>query len=186
MVGFVAERSRELRARMAESAPCRSCAFDARQSTTAFVGYGHELTHSLQPKRMTPNRLARLAKLTWAAPCSLVGLLAAAIALPFGARGRVMSGVLEIALTRSETTRAAVLRRLPFRAITLGHVVIGAGDEDLDHSRAHELVHVRQYERWGLAFFIAYAASSAWQLMRGRRAYWDNHFEVEARRLSGE
>ena len=35
--------------------------------------------------------------------------------------------------------------------------------------------------RLGLVFFLAYAASSLWQLLRGRRAYWDNHFEVEAR-----
>jgi hypothetical protein len=34
-------------------------------------------------------------------------------------------------------------------------------------------------------FFAAYAGSSLWQLLRGRRAYWDNHFEVEARALEG-
>jgi hypothetical protein len=44
---------------------------------------------------------------------------------------------------------------------------------------------VRQYERWGLLFYPAYGLSSLWQLLRGRRPYWDNVFEVEARRRSG-
>ena len=75
---------------------------------------------------------------------------------------------------------------MPFRAIALGHVVIAVGRIELDAMRAHEQVHVRQCERWGIAFFPAYAASSLWQLLRGRNAYWDNHFEVEARRLSAD
>jgi hypothetical protein len=44
-------------------------------------------------------------------------------------------------------------------------------------------VHVRQYERWGVLFFPLYAASSLWQLARGRDPYRDNRFEREAFRL---
>jgi hypothetical protein len=51
--------------------------------------------------------------------------------------------------------------------------------------RAHEQAHVRQYERWGLFFFVAYPAASLWQLLRCRRPYLDNWFEVQARERSG-
>ena len=38
-----------------------------------------------------------------------------------------------------------------------------------DALRAHERVHVAQAEHWGPLFFVAYAASSAWQLFSGGR-----------------
>ena len=50
----------------------------------------------------------------------------------------------------------------------------------LSSLRAHEQVHVRQYERWGLFFVPAYLVSSLWQLLRGRHIYRDNCFEREA------
>ena len=68
-----------------------------------------------------------------------------------------------------------------FDAITLGHVVIGASPAALARCRAHERVHVRQYERFGVLFFPLYAASSALQWLRGRDPYWDNRFERQAR-----
>jgi hypothetical protein len=46
-------------------------------------------------------------------------------------------------------------------------------------------VHVRQYERWGPLFVPAYLVSSLVLWLRGRDPYWDNPFEVEARRLGG-
>jgi hypothetical protein len=50
----------------------------------------------------------------------------------------------------------------------------------LDHCRTHELVHVRQYERWGPLFVPAYLASSAIIWLRGGDPYRDNPFEREA------
>lgn len=58
--------------------------------------------------------------------------------------------------------------------------------EELQRIGPHERVHVEQYERWGLLFFIAYGASSLWQLLHGRSPYWHNHFEVQARQRSAE
>lgn len=116
----------------------------------------------------------------WAAPCTAVGLLAAAVACLWGARARVVEGVLEVALG------AAPHRpRLPFQAITLGHVVVGVDAEVLARVRAHEQVHVRQYERWGLLFFLAYPAASLHAWLRGGDAYRDNAFEREARAKGG-
>jgi hypothetical protein len=45
----------------------------------------------------------------------------------------------------------------------------------------HELVHVRQYERWGFLFFPLYLAGSLRALLRGGHAYRDNPFEIAAR-----
>ena len=56
---------------------------------------------------------------------------------------------------------------------------------DLDRTRAHELVHVRQYERWGPLFVPAYLLSSAYFLIRGCDPYLDNPFEREAYDLFG-
>jgi hypothetical protein len=133
---------------------------------------------------MTPG-IVRAVRLVWAAPCSLVGLAVCGAVLLCGGRARRNAGTLEVCLQRGRPGEGWLLRVLPFRAITLGHVIVAASPLEMERLRAHELVHVRQYERWGPLFFAAYAGSSLWQLLRGRRAYWDNHFEVEARALEG-
>lgn len=128
----------------------------------------------------------RAAKLVWAAPCSLPGLVFACVFFLCGGTARRVAGTLEVTLGHSEAACPRVARLLPFRAITLGHVILAVGRAELERLRAHELVHVRQYERWGIVFFAAYAASGVWQLLNGRSPYWNNHFEVQARLLSGE
>jgi hypothetical protein len=126
-------------------------------------------------------RLLRLARYAWASPCTAAGLLLVAPAFLFGARARVVDGVIEVANPLYEGPGENKQLLWPFRAITFGHVVIARGTRDLDLLRAHEHAHVRQYERWGVFFFIAYPAASLWQLLRGQRPYLDNWFEVEAR-----
>jgi hypothetical protein len=123
----------------------------------------------------------------WPAPCTAVGLVAALAALMVGAQWRVHSGAIEVCLLR-RPSRPHRPRRdaLPFCAITFGHVVIGLDAPTLARWRAHERVHVRQYERWGALFFLAYPLASLWQLLRGRRPYWDNPFEAQARKESVE
>jgi hypothetical protein len=109
----------------------------------------------------------------WAAPCTLVGGVAAALMLLCGARARWFRGVLEV-------SGGALTHRLAFDAITLGHVVLARTPRAMVRWRRHERVHVRQCERWGPAFFPAYLLAGAWQWLRGRSAYWDNPFEVAA------
>ncbi|MGZ3238873.1 MAG: signal peptide prediction [Burkholderiaceae bacterium] len=130
---------------------------------------------------MQKRRISKIVKLIWASPCTLVGLICAAIVLLFGGRATRSAGTLEVAFRESQAPRSVLVRWLPFRAITLGHVIIAITRQELERLRAHERVHVHQYEHWGIAFFVAYAASSAWQLISGRNPYWDNYFEVEAR-----
>ncbi|MGB5132910.1 MAG: hypothetical protein WBO00_09865 [Steroidobacteraceae bacterium] len=121
--------------------------------------------------------LPQIARYLWAAPCTAVGLVPAALILLSGGSARIQSGVLEIAIRR-------IARRSSFYfcAITLGHVVIGRDERVLEQVRTHELEHVRQYECWGALFFVAYPASSLCQLLRGRNPYWFNHFEIESRK----
>lgn len=121
----------------------------------------------------------------WAAPCTLVGLILTAPGFFFGAIARRVDGVIEIAAP-SALQGSRWLELLPFNAITFGHLVFGTSVMELERLRAHEHAHVRQYEQWGIFFLLAYPASSVWEWMRGRRAYADNWFEVQARRSAGQ
>ena len=113
----------------------------------------------------------RWLRVTWAAPWSLFGLL------------------ISVFFRRRVVTRGVVLaegagwpRRLGwrYRAITFGHVVLCVDEADQE-LLDHELVHVRQYERWGPLFVPVYLIASAIARLRGGRAYADNRFEVAAR-----
>lgn len=130
--------------------------------------------------------LLQIVRWTWALPATLVGLLSAAWALVFGARTRVVDGVLEIWGGPIGSLAGALPGICRFDAITFGHVVIGRSEASMAVLRIHEHAHVRQYERWGLFLFPAYLGSSAWQWLRGRDPYYDNRFEVEARRIAAQ
>lgn len=79
---------------------------------------------------------------------------------------------------------AWLLRRAPLAggaaAITFGHTVLARSLSDLEASRAHERIHVAQYERWGILFIPLYLGCSLWLMLRGQSPYWDNPFEREA------
>jgi hypothetical protein len=118
----------------------------------------------------------------WAAPATVLGAMIAAVASP-RASAAIVDGVLEV---HGPVLRWMLGHLVPIEggasAITLGHVVIGASARALDATRAHERVHVRQYERWGPLFLPAYGAASLWAAVNGRDAYVDNVFERRARR----
>jgi hypothetical protein len=117
----------------------------------------------------------------WAAPATLLGLLAVAIACLTGGSARIVRGVLEV---HGGFATAFLRRGLPFvgsgAAMTLGHVILGQDQRCLEGSREHEHVHVRQYERWGPFFLPAYLSASVMLWLRGRDPYHDNPFEREA------
>jgi hypothetical protein len=116
----------------------------------------------------------------WAGPNSLIGLVIGGTMILLGAHTQRVAGVLEVAGGLVGTFLGPQRIALPWRAITLGHVILGIDAAALDESRAHEHVHVRQYEQWGPFFLPAYVASSLWQLACGRRCYRDNWFERQA------
>jgi hypothetical protein len=131
---------------------------------------------------VTRHAFVRLPVYIWAAPSTLVGLLFALLALHRG-RLAIVDGVLEAQGPLLARVLGAV-RLVPsgIAAITLGHVVLGRDAATLEWTRAHERVHVRQSERWGPLFVPAYLVASAWAVMQGGHAYYDNVFEREARR----
>ena len=116
----------------------------------------------------------------WTAPWTMAGILVGSLGVATGGGvqrvGRVLEfhgGVLSWLLARVPIARGA-------SALTLGHTVLARTAGDLDRTRDHELVHVAQYERWGLLFVPAYLGCSAWLWLRGCDPYWDNPFEREA------
>lgn len=117
----------------------------------------------------------------WAAPNSALGLLLGLVGLAGGGRAAIHTGVLEV----EGPLLAWGLRHLTVleggvEAITFGHVVLGCDAATLEGTRAHERVHVRQYERWGPLFIPLYLGASAWAWAAGRDPYRDNVFEREA------
>ena len=125
-------------------------------------------------------RARRALRYAWAFPATAVGMVFCAAAMCAGARPRLVSGVVEVAGGRMHRAIAVLPQGARFAAITFGHVVIGVDHIVLGRIRAHERVHVRQYERWGVLFFPLYLASSLIQWARGRHPYLDNVFEREA------
>ncbi|REK12575.1 MAG: hypothetical protein DWQ37_11565 [Planctomycetota bacterium] len=102
-----------------------------------------------------------------------------------GGRGRVRGRVIEF----YGGAVSWFVRQLPggqfTLALTLGHTILGQTDASLDTARPHEMVHVRQFERWGLLMGPAYLGCMFVLWAQGRRPYWDNPFEREAYEQSG-
>jgi hypothetical protein len=130
-------------------------------------------------------RLPRPLGVLWALPVTLVGIAFVIAGLLTGGRMAFVDGAIE---AHGGIIRRA-LGRVPVGgggagALTLGHVVLGTNARQLEVSRSHERVHVMQYERWGLAYPLAYASSSLSAILRGQNAYRGNRFEKEANRLA--
>lgn len=100
--------------------------------------------------------------------------------LVLGGRVQCVHGIAEFHGGLSGRMFARLPHPFCFAAITFGHVILGTDRHQLVAARRHEHVHVRQYERWGPFLLPAYALSSLWQWIRGRRIYRDNAFEREA------
>lgn len=100
--------------------------------------------------------------------------------LAAGGSARRVGSTIEVALAARHRGVPVWAHGFRFSAITFGHVILGQSHEVLAVLRPHERVHVRQYERLGLLFFIAYPGSSLLALARGRCPYRDNRFEKQA------
>ncbi|AMO21698.1 hypothetical protein GCM10027034_01950 [Ramlibacter solisilvae] len=124
------------------------------------------------------SRLLRTLSYAWPAPYTCAGLVFGLLVIAFGGSARVRRGTLEFG--GGALGRWIGRSRIPFGAITIGHVVLGLDHLMLDRVRNHEQVHVRQYERWGPLFVPAYLLASAIAWMLGGDLYRDNVFEREA------
>jgi hypothetical protein len=122
----------------------------------------------------------RLLGYLWAFPMTMVGLFLAGLAAVSGGRAQVRGGVVEAS--------GGLLRRLlrgwgPWAggaALTVGHVILSRDATCLERSRRHELVHVRQYERWGPFLLPVSWLIGRWLWWQGYDPYLDHPFEREA------
>ena len=119
-------------------------------------------------------------RILWPLPVTLIGLTLAVFI-------RGTNGCMQkhgIALEAFGGTASTILWLMnpwaTIQAITLGHIIIARDAATAEQLRAHEQVHVRQYERWGFIFPIAYLAASVIAALKGGDAYRNNVFEVEA------
>ena len=126
----------------------------------------------------------KILKVLWAAPCSALGLMFAAVLLALGGSAALNHGAIEVTYRRSRAGCGSLALALPFRGIVFGHIILAVTAEELAIIAAHERVHVAQYEHWGPLFFVAYGLSSVWQGINGRNPYRCNYFEVQARERS--
>ena len=113
--------------------------------------------------------MRRVLKMLWAAPWSLLGLLIGLLGLLSGGHVQRKGRILEF----WGGCVQAILRVCPFYSgspvATFGHIVLGRSDRYLNACRKHQLVHVRQYEQWGLLFVPAYLTCSVAIWFSGKR-----------------
>ena len=106
--------------------------------------------------RRAPELTRTFLRYLWAGPTTFIGIVLAFASLRRG-HVAIVDGVIE---AHSPFLRRALASFTPLArgadAMTLGHVVIGRDARALEMTRAHERVHVRQYEWWGPLFVSAY------------------------------
>ena len=122
----------------------------------------------------------RILAIIWASPYTLLGVLIGLVGVCTGGHARIRGRVIEFHGGGVKW----LLQRLFFgegaMAFTLGHTVLGQTDAALDVCRDHELVHVRQFERWGPLMGPAYLGCCLVLWLMGRRPYRDNPFQRQA------
>lgn len=124
--------------------------------------------------------MERVVVIAWAGPWSLLGLTIGVCGLLRGGEIRMFRGT----VICYGPSLARWLRCVPIvggaSAMTLGHCIVARSLHDALVTHPHELVHVKQYERWGLFFVPAYLINSIYLGIVGRDPYRDNAFEREA------
>jgi len=126
------------------------------------------------------SRICTSAAIAWALPWTLFGLAIGVLGLATGGgvqrKGRTLEfwgGFVTWYLRVFPLVAGAA-------AVTFGHTILGRSLADLQFSREHELVHVRQYERWGALFVPAYLFHWVRLWVSGRDPYLGNPFERQA------
>ena len=137
------------------------------------------------PMRAIASVLVQVLGLLWAAPYTLAGLLLGLIGLATGGHVRIRGPVIEFYGGGVKWLLQQFFFGEGATAFTLGHTVLGQTDAGLDIARRHELVHVRQFERWGPFMGPAYLGCSLLLWLIGRRPYRDNPFKRQAYEQAG-
>jgi hypothetical protein len=131
-------------------------------------------------------RIKRVCRILWASPWSLIGLAIGICGLLSGGTVRTYRGTVICYGSMLD----GWLRSVPIRggasAMTFGHCILARSQHEALATHPHELVHVRQYERWGFLFVPAYFISSLYCWAVGADPYRDNAFEREAYEATSE
>ncbi len=133
-----------------------------------------------------------VAGILWAGPLSLFGLLLALPVLCLHGRMSLVpvlrgrhGGGRPPALLVCGRIADYLLAHHPFgamQAMAIGHIIIADRRAVSQRLLVHEMVHVAQAARWGPLFPLVYLGASVHARLRGGNAYWDNVFEVAARK----
>lgn len=113
--------------------------------------------------------LSKVAAYVWASPITVVGLIVGAGA---AVRPRLREGVLLFPHARGIT--GWIIRRRNFAASTFGHVIV-CTDDPSPSLLAHELIHTRQAERFGVLMAPVYLG------LLTLYGYWKHPMERAAR-----
>jgi hypothetical protein len=124
--------------------------------------------------------LFHLLVVIWALPYTVLGLMLGVAGLCSGGRARMRGPVIEFHGGGVRWLLGRFFHGEGALALTLGHTILGQTAAALDIARDHELVHVRQFERWGPLMGPAYLGCSLVLWLAGRSPYRDNPFEREA------
>lgn len=85
--------------------------------------------------RVPAHRVLALAaaalRVLWTSPCSLVGIALAVPVWAAGGAARRVGPAFEIVVHRDDVPGHSLLRRLPFAAITFGHVIVAVSGRQL-------------------------------------------------------
>jgi len=122
----------------------------------------------------------RLRAIIWASPYPLLGLFRGFIGICTVGHARIRGRVIEFYGGGVKWLLQQFFFGEGAMAFTLGHTILGQTDAALDISRDHEMVHVRQFERWGPLMGPAYLGCSLVLWLMHRRPYRDNPFERQA------
>jgi len=126
--------------------------------------------------------LLRILAVLWASPYTLFGLGVGLAGLSTGGHVRVRDRVMEFHGGAVKWFVTHLPSGPSTMAITFGHTVLAQSEAALDISHDHEMVHVRQYERWGPFMGPVYLLCSLVLWLARRRPYHDNPFERQAYR----
>jgi hypothetical protein len=126
------------------------------------------------------SRICTAVAILWASPWTLFGLAIGVLGLATGGGGRRTGRTLEF----WGGLVAWFLRVFPLVsgavAVTFGHTILGRTVADLQRAGSHEMVHVRQYERWGPLFVPVYLFHWVRIWLQGGDCYRDNPLERQA------
>ena len=129
---------------------------------------------------MNVQTLITVLAILWASPYTILGLFLGFIGICTGGHARIRGRVIEFYGGGVKWLLQQFFFGEGAMAFTLGHTILGQTDAALDISHDHEMVHVRQFERWGPLMGPAYLGCSLVLWLMNRRPYRDNPFEREA------